>query len=107
MDNLEDIIEFLNKNNMISVSIAIIFSNQINKLVENFVDNIILPFIDKDLDDDGIDDIYKLEDFTITIFNKKINIGKIISSSIKFFLIIILVYLLSLVVKKFVNKIIL
>jgi large-conductance mechanosensitive channel len=98
--NISDFLEFLNDNNILSVAIATILSNKINDISEAFINNLVLPIINRDADNDNNPDIKNLEKYTFKISGINFGIGKFTISLIKFLIISYIVYQLSKLFKK-------
>ena len=98
--NISDFMKFLNDNNILSVAIATILSNKINDISEAFINNLVLPIINRDIDNDNRPDIKKLEEYTLRMSGIKFELGKFMIALIKFLIITYIVYLLSKLVRK-------
>lgn len=83
---------FLKKNDIISLSVAAVFSGHINDLINSIVNNIFIPIINRDSDKDGKKDIQKIETITVNLFGCNITIGKLIVDLLKFILVTIVIY---------------
>jgi large-conductance mechanosensitive channel len=87
--------KFLNNNNVVSTAIAAVLSERISDIMSVFVDNIIMPIINIDCNNDGVKDIKNLEDYEINVLNINFKIGKLIISLIKFFIVMYIIYIIS------------
>lgn len=97
-------IKFLKKYDIISVAIASILSSNLNELVNSLLNNIILPIVNKDSDNDGMRDIGKIENYTFEIYGIKFTIGKFLVTIIKFIFISYIIYIISEVVDKYIDS---
>ena len=86
--------KFLKKNDILSLSIAAVFSGHINDLINSLVNNILIPIINRDGDSDGEKDIKKLENLEFKLFKIKFTIGKLFIDIIKFTLVTIIIYMI-------------
>jgi len=93
--NFVSFVHFLKKNSVVSLALAAVISNQLNKLTESFVDDIIMPIINIDSDNDGEKDIKKLQDKEFHILNIKFKTGNFLFLIIKFCIIAYIIFLLS------------
>jgi large-conductance mechanosensitive channel len=83
---------FLKKNDIISLSVAAVFSGHINDLINSIVNNIFIPIINRDGDKDGKKDIQKIETIKVNLFGCNITIGKLVVDLLKFILVTIVIY---------------
>src|SRR5690606_19318780 len=86
-------IKFLKDNNIIAVAIAAILSDRINNITNSFVDNLIIPFVNIDINKDGEKDIKKIQDIKIKFFGIEIKIGEFTLSLIKFIIVTYVIFL--------------
>lgn len=98
--DITDFLDFLNDNNILSVAIATILSNKIHDISESFVNNLILPIINRDANNDNNPDIKNVEDYTIKIYGIKFELGKFIIAMIKFLIITYIAYLMTKIFRK-------
>jgi large-conductance mechanosensitive channel len=84
--------KFLKKNDILSLSIAAVFSGHINELINSFVNNLFIPILNRDADNDGKKDIKKIENLEIKFFNVNFTIGKFLVDILKFVLVTIVIY---------------
>ena len=61
----------------------------------SFVENIILPIFNRDMNEDGIPDINNFENIELDIFGIKIKMGKFAVAILRFLLILYIVFLVS------------
>lgn len=93
-------IKFLKDNNILAVAIAAVLSERINDVTESFVNNLLMPIINRDGDGDGERDIKKLENKSIKFKGIDMKIGKFIISMIKFIFVTYIIFLVSSSFKK-------
>ena len=86
---------FIKDNQIVTTAIATIFSRIITDVSYSFIENILLPIINIDLDDDGKADINNLKNKKITFSGVTIKIGPFILEIIKFLCILYILYHLS------------
>jgi large-conductance mechanosensitive channel len=87
---------YLTDGGIVTAAIATILSIRCNGLLESVIDNIFMPVIEHDSDNDGIEDIKSIEKKELNIFGAKIKYGKVIADVIKF---LIITYILFTVAK--------
>jgi large-conductance mechanosensitive channel len=88
IEEYDNIQKFLIKN-ILSFGVVFLISSKVNDLMSSFVDTILSPLITKLLINGGIEN---LNDYNITIFGAKINIGKFISEFIKFIALMLIIF---------------
>lgn len=93
--NFVGFVNFLKKNSVVSLALAAVISNQLNKLTESFVDDLIMPIVNIDFNNDGIKDVKNLQDKELHIFRAKVKIGNFLFLIIKFCIITYIIFLLS------------
>ena len=99
--NFVTFIKFLKKNNVFSLAVAAVLSAHVNKLTESFIDDIIMPIINIDINKDGNEDLKtKLENIEFNIFHIKFKTGKFLLSIIKFIIISFIIYIISINLSK-------
>jgi len=96
--NFVNFMDFLSANNVMAAAIAAVMSERINDMTDSFVDNILMPIINRDGDGDGESDIKCLEDKVVVIFGVKFRVGKVIVSFLKFLVITYFIFLISRIV---------
>ena len=64
-------------------------------MATSFVENIILPIFNRDINEDGVPDINNFENIELDIFGIKIKMGKFAVSILRFLIIIYIVFLVS------------
>ena len=85
--------KFIIENNILESITANLLSFKTHELIDSFLENIILPFINRDADDDGDADINKIKNLNIKFFKIDLKIGNFILTLIKYFIIIYLVFI--------------
>lgn len=91
MDNALRFAQFFNKHNVLAVALASVFSTRIDDISNSIVDNLILPFLNTDIDNDGQVDIKSLEHKTIQIGVVVLPIGKVYLSLMKIAIITVII----------------
>jgi len=86
---------FIKDNHIITTSIATIFSRLITDISYSFIDNILLPIINIDLNNDGKAEINSFKNKKILISGIAFKIGPFIIEIIKFICILYMLYHLS------------
>lgn len=94
-------LSFLSEYNIIGITIATLLVERINKLLNEFISDILVPFFVTDINNDGVEDINEVDDISFTLNGKKIPIGKFVLSVVKFMLMIFLVFFISKMIKRF------
>jgi len=103
--NFVRFINFLKENNIVSVAIASVLSDRINEITNSFVNNMIMPIFDYDIDNDGKRDIKSLENKYVKIYGIKINFGNFVISILKFIIVTYLIFLISNTLNKYADQI--
>ena len=99
-EHLSELQQLLMKNSVLfGISIAVI-STFVNQLVLSFMNDIVLPIIDRDGNDDQKPDIDKIADYKIKTNGITFKIGAFIVALIRFIILIIIIFILSLVLVK-------
>ena len=80
--------------------ISIIIARESNFLTNSLLNDIILPLINRDGNNDGVDDIAVLKKYKLNLFGAELRIGRFLITIIKHIIIISVVYL----VYKFTSK---
>ena len=93
MEIVNDFFIFLKNNNILPTIIATVMSTFITQLVTSFADDIIMPIIYRDGDNDGKADIKSLENTIMKVNGVSIKIGKFAVVLIKVTLIFIILFL--------------
>lgn len=92
--------KFLEDNKAFATASSIVIATQITVIASSFIDNIIVPFFNRDIDKDGNPDIQEFENIILNIYGIKFKPGKLIIDIIKFLLIIYIVFVLSILYDK-------
>mgnify|MGYP005999286391 CR=1 FL=1 len=92
--------KFLEENKAFATASSIVIATQITVIATSFIDNIILPIFNRDVDKDGKPDIKEFENIKLNIYGVKIKPGKLIIDILKFILIIYIVFTLSILYDK-------
>ena len=93
MDFINDFFSFLKNNNILPTIIATVMSTYITQLTTSFTDDIIMPIIYRDGNNDGKADINSLEHTIMKVNGIKIKIGKFSVVLIKVTIIFVTLYL--------------
>lgn len=99
-------LNFIGRNNIVRYALAAIISERISEITSGFVEHIVMPIINTDLNNNGIrdiDEIKKLEDREIEIRGIKFKLGKVVFSIIKFIVVVFLIFIISGAIRKFVD----
>jgi large-conductance mechanosensitive channel len=89
--------EIIMKNSvMFGITIAVL-SSFVNQLVFSFINDIIMPIIDRDGNNDNMPDINKIADYTIKTNGITFKIGAFIIALIRFILLLFIIFILSMV----------
>lgn len=95
-----DFKNFLVDNDIIVTIIATILSSNVTTLTKSLMDNLIIPLINIDLNNDGKPDRENLESWVVDFRGAKIKIGKFLLTFIEFFFIMILIFFINKLSKK-------
>ena len=90
---LVNFIDFFKEKNIIQLGFAFIVSTNISSVTNSFVDNIIMPVLQKILSLTYITED-ELKTKTVDIFGIKFGIGQFLSSVIKFILLMYVLYII-------------
>lgn len=97
-------INFLEKNQVFSLTIATLLSGRISDLSSSITKYLILPFLELDINKNGIPDKIELENKIVNIFGKNIHIGKVIVAILKFIVLTYITYLLVIILGYITNE---
>jgi large-conductance mechanosensitive channel len=92
---INDFYIFIKDNHIIATAIATIFSKIITDLSYSFIDNILLPIINIDLDDDGKSDINNIKNKIINLYGISFKVGPFVIEIIKFVCILLMLFYFS------------
>jgi len=90
-----DFKDFLSDNNILVTIIATILSSNITMLTKSLMDNIIMPIINIDMNNDGTPDRENLENWVVKVKGVEFKVGQFILTSIEFLFILIIIYLIN------------
>ena len=95
--NLSEFTGIVMKNSvMFGITIAVL-SSFVNQLVFSFINDIIMPIIDRDGDNNNEPDINRIANYTIKMGGITFRIGSFILALIRFSLLIFIIFILCLV----------
>lgn len=93
-------IDFIEDNNIFITIIATLLSSNINKMANSLVQNIVMPILDFDLNNDGKPDKKKLENIVISFKGINIRIGRFLVSLFEFCFMVYVLYIITKFFKK-------
>jgi len=93
--HINEFYTFLKDNQIMATAIATIFSKIISDLSYSFIDNMLLPIINIDLDNDGKSDIDNFKNKIININGIHLKFGLFSIEIIKFTIILFILFILS------------
>jgi large-conductance mechanosensitive channel len=100
LEHLSELQQLVMKNSVLfGISIAVI-STFVNQLVMSFINDIVLPIIDRDGNNDKKPDIDKIAGYTIKTNGITFKIGAFIVALIRFIILLSIIFILSLVLVK-------
>ena len=88
---------------MLGITIAVL-STFINQLVLSFINDIIMPIIDRDGNNDNTPDINKIADYKVKIGGITFRFGAFILALVRFVLLLFMLFIVSLVIIKLKNN---
>ena len=91
----QEFIQFLKNNNILATIIATVMSTYITQLTTSFTDDIIMPIIYRDSNNDGKVDIKKIEDYEFKMSGIKFKIGKFSIVLLKVLIVFVGIFLLK------------
>lgn len=74
--------------------VSIIIAREAKYLTDSLLNDIIMPVINRDVNNDGIDDIDVLKNYKIKVLGAEIKIGNFLITIIKHIIIISIIYLI-------------
>jgi large-conductance mechanosensitive channel len=86
---------FLRKNDSFATATSIVIATQISTLSASFIDNVIVPIFNRDVNKDGVKDIKNIESYELKFSGFKIKVGKFFVDTIKFLLVILVIFIIS------------
>ncbi len=90
---------FTNNSALFGVTIAVV-SMFVNQLVFSFINDIIMPVIDRDGNDDNNPDINKIADYNIKVGGITFKIGAFIIALIRFVLVMFFLFIVCVILVK-------
>ena len=101
---LENFTKLIMSNSVLfGISIAVL-STFVNELVFSLINDIILPIIDRDGNNDNDPDINKIKNITVKTNGITFKIGAFIVSLIRFIILLVILFIISLVILKTTNR---
>lgn len=98
--NISGFSNFITNNNLLATTLVTILSTNIIDIAQSFIDNMIIPIFNVDINGDGIKDKDFIENYKIKLFGSDFKLGKFIISIVKFLLITYIVYIISVLIQK-------
>ena len=93
-------LKYLRTHNVFSIALAAIITERVSLLTESFINEIVMPLIDRDYNKDGKKDMLQLEKRKIRVFGAELGVGKVLKSLIYFFITTYILYLMMVLIKK-------
>jgi len=93
--HINEFYTFLKENQIVDTAIATIFSKLITDVSYSFIDNILLPIINIDVNNDGKADINDFKNKIININGIHLKLGPFAIELIKFIAIMFILFMLS------------
>ena len=93
--HINEFYTFLKENQIINTAIATIFSKIITDVSYSFIDNILLPIINIDIDSDGKSDIDNFKNKVIKIQGIHLKLGLFTIEIIKFTAILFMLFIMN------------
>lgn len=93
-------IDFLKEKEFMTTLIALIISRETSYITNSFIDDIIMPIINRDSDSNGVEDIDELKKLELKAYGANIKIGNFIITIIKDIIIMSIVYIFYNLVSK-------
>ena len=87
-------IDFLQEKHVLMTVIGLIMAREAKYLTDSFLDDIVMPVINRDGDCDGEEDIDTLKKYKLKLGGATINIGNFAITIIKNFIVLLIVYVL-------------
>lgn len=87
--------KFYNDNNIKSAILATILSRLVSDTLYSFIDNLLLPIIKVDIDNNGKPDINSIINKNLVIFNIKIKLFRFLLELFKLFFIVFILFKLN------------
>tara|TARA_B110000208_G_C11757224_1_gene425601 strand:+ start:1360 stop:1662 length:303 start_codon:yes stop_codon:yes gene_type:complete len=86
---------FLKKNNLVQTLISYVIATKVGEVFNSLIDDIIMPIINRDGDNDGIADSDKFKNLKLKILSIDFKIGNFIFIFLKFIFLIFITYKLA------------
>ena len=100
---IKEFTDIIMKNSvMLGITIAVL-ATFVNQLVLSFINDIIMPIIDRDGNDDNKPDINRIAEYKIKTGGITFRIGAFILALIRFILLLFMLFVISLVIIKIKN----
>ena len=97
---IKELTDILSRNTVLfAISIAII-STFANQLLFSFINDIILPIVDRDGNSDNDPDINKLKNFTLKFYGVTFKIGEFIIALIRFVILLFILFIIGIILIK-------
>ncbi len=97
---LTEFTQLIMKNSVLFGITIAVMSTFVNQLVLSFINDIIMPIIDRDGNNDNQPDINRIANYTITTNGITFKIGAFIVALIRFVLLLFIIFILSIVLIK-------
>ncbi len=97
---IKEFTDILMKNSVLFAITIAVMSAFINQLLFSFINDIIVPIIDRDGNNDDEPDINKLNNFTLKIAGITFKVGAFILALIRFIVLIFILFIIGLVLIK-------
>lgn len=95
MFNFDNFRKYIIEKGVIDTAIGFIMGKNIGYITESLFNNIILPIINKDSDNDGEADVKKFENYKKNIYGIEFKIGKFILDGVKFLIMIYCLFIIA------------
>lgn len=102
--NVVHFISFFTNKDIITAAISAVISYGLRDVTESLINNLIMPIIDKDTDEDGKRDFKKIEETVITINKIKFSVGKLTIDILKFIILMYILFIIENVIKSIHKK---
>jgi len=101
--NIENFRRYIIEKGVIDTAIGFIMGKHIGNIAESLFNNLILPILNRDSDNDGEADIKKFEDYKKKINGIEFKIGKFILDIIKFLIMIYCLFIIARFTRDMIN----
>tara|TARA_Y100000389_G_C17310358_1_gene437659 strand:- start:10 stop:345 length:336 start_codon:yes stop_codon:yes gene_type:complete len=89
---MKGFLNFLKENDILAAIIVTVISTYVSKITQSFINDIIIPIIERDGDNDGKADIKKLQNYKLKCFGITFKIGSFLINLIKFSCVMLMIY---------------